>query len=260
MDESTRMHELLPWYVTGTLEPRLAESFREHLAGCPACREELSMLEALGREVGEHGATFFADHPSPERVVGAARGELAGAEAAEVRKHLALCRTCAEETSWVSGEGAYGEAAGAIAGPSGVPPFWKWAAAALAASMLVSIPWLVLTGSRVAPTGVVPVFHLKATHLGAPRANVFTLQEGQPGILLILQVDFSPASFPLTVTLIDGAGDTVRSQSGISTLLDGYLHYACARRDCPAGEYTLEVHGSGEAEAGVTFDFEVTEP
>jgi hypothetical protein len=102
MDKPARMHELLPWYLTGTLVSRLAEDFREHLTRCKACREEQSALEALSRKIARLGAAFLADHPSPALIVSAMRGELGEPEAAEVRKHVALCVTCAEESSWIS--------------------------------------------------------------------------------------------------------------------------------------------------------------
>ena len=76
MRSDDRSHELLPWYATGQLEAREAEEFREHLASCEACREELDFVESVKAGVETDGDEFFRDHPSTERLVGAVMGHL----------------------------------------------------------------------------------------------------------------------------------------------------------------------------------------
>ena len=42
--------ELLPWFLTGTLEGEEAAQVEEHLRSCPACRSELEFLRVLRSE------------------------------------------------------------------------------------------------------------------------------------------------------------------------------------------------------------------
>ena len=260
MDSFAEMHELLPWYITGTLEPRLAEAFQRHLGACDACQREMSMLEALRRELDEHGGALLEEHPTSEHVVGAVRGELPDQTAAAVRKHLALCESCAEEASWVAGQGTYGTPVVEARPSRRAGRIWTWAAGIAAVLVLGAVPWLLVRGPDRARTGVVSVYHLEPARRGASEANVFTLVEGRTEVVLIAQVDVPAESFPLTVSLLDGHGSTLRSQPDVSSLLDGYLHYVCARSDCPAGNYTLEVYESGGDGPALSFDFELVEP
>jgi len=261
MDQTAHgtIHELLPWYLTGTLQPNLAGEFREHLSGCESCRNEMAILEAMRAELGQHGEALLEDHPSAERVVGAVRGELADDDAAAVRRHLALCSTCAEEASWVAGEAAFRDATTDRGGTPRIGRVWSWAAGIAAVLVLGSIPLFLVFGPVGIRTGVVEVHHLESSQRGSAQSNVFARQPGQP-VRLILQVDLPPEGFPLRLTLVDGKERTVHSQSGVTSLLDGYLHYVCADADCPAGRYTLEVYESGSTEPALFFDFEVVEP
>jgi len=42
-----RSQELLPWFVTGTLDAEESVGLEQHLQGCPACRAELESLRAF---------------------------------------------------------------------------------------------------------------------------------------------------------------------------------------------------------------------
>jgi len=261
MDPSAQgtIHELLPWFMTGTLEPTLAEEFREHLSGCEPCRDEMAMLKALRGELEEHGAAFLDDHPSSERVVGAVRGELADEDAAGVRRHLALCSICAEEASWVAGEAVFGDPTIQERRVPRIGRAWSWAAGIAAVLVLGSIPWFLVPRPEGPRTGVVEVHHLESSRRGSPHSNVFARAPGEP-LRLILQVDLPAESFPLRLTLVDGNDRTVRTQSEVTALLDGYLHYVCTGADCPIGSYSLQVYESGGTDPALTFDFEVVEP
>src|SRR5262245_13938703 len=103
-----RLHDRLPWYVSGTLGEEESRQFAGHLGGCEACRKELIVLEAMKRELEEHGDDLLRDHPPPEKLAAAiledAEEPLSADEAASVRRHIAICATCAEESSWLRGE------------------------------------------------------------------------------------------------------------------------------------------------------------
>src|SRR4029450_10295935 len=102
-----RMHDRLPWYVTGTLDPDESRAFQAHLVTCDACREELAVLEMLKNELEKHGEDLLGSHPPPEQLAALIEGAgepLPEDVAASVRRHLAICATCTEESSWLKGE------------------------------------------------------------------------------------------------------------------------------------------------------------
>jgi RNA polymerase sigma factor (sigma-70 family) len=252
------LHELLPWYMTGTLEPQLAEEFREHLATCDACRREMAALEKLRGALAEHGDAFLDDHPTAEDLVAATRGE-AAAGAERTRRHLALCTTCAEEATWVTGESEYRAAPGATARLGTVGRPFGWAAAIAAMLLMASVPLLWLTQRAEVALGVVNVRHLESTQRGAMGRNVYAFEPDETAIRMIALVDIAPDRFPLSVALVDGDGETILRQP-IRSLLDGYLLFDCPRKVCSTGRYALEIYGAGATEPELTFDFETVEP
>jgi anti-sigma factor RsiW len=48
-----RVHELLPWYVAGTLEPDELAEVQAHLPGCAECRAEVEFQRRLDAQVDE---------------------------------------------------------------------------------------------------------------------------------------------------------------------------------------------------------------
>ena len=62
----SRIWELLPWYVNGTLPPAERSAVEEHIAVCPRCQEEERSCRAL--EAGVHGAEEVAPSPHPVRL------------------------------------------------------------------------------------------------------------------------------------------------------------------------------------------------
>lgn len=51
MNACSPIRELIPWYVNGTLSVDESRQVAAHLAGCEACREELSQTMRLNMEV-----------------------------------------------------------------------------------------------------------------------------------------------------------------------------------------------------------------
>lgn len=50
-DPHAQTQQLLPWYVTGTLEPDEGARVEAHLAGCAECCEDLKIEQALARQM-----------------------------------------------------------------------------------------------------------------------------------------------------------------------------------------------------------------
>ncbi len=77
-------HDLVPWYVNGSLQDEEQRAFEEHLASCEACRKEVKFLSLLRGEVEVRGPKVFAlaeDRASAPRSIRRWRGLLASAAA-----------------------------------------------------------------------------------------------------------------------------------------------------------------------------------
>ena len=261
MSADATLHELLPWYVAGTLEPEATGRFRAHLDGCPACRAEMVFLQQVKGELERYGAAFLEDHPTSEELVAAVRGTLADERAAVVRAHLEHCVTCAEEAAWVSGEVVFRAASAPAAAPRPVR-LAPWAAGIAAALFLAALALFLLSDRGRDATAIVRVHHLPSTELGVESRTVVLLEPGQPEVRLLLDVDLPEAAFPIAVRIEDATGRPVFEARGVEAgaLLEGlYLPIDCSRRDCPPGAYTLRVTPSGGNEPELTFSFEVVE-
>ncbi len=81
MDTHDSIHELIPAYALGALDPQEAELFANHLAECAPCREEIAsyqdLVGVLALAVPERsappelkGRILSAVHPAQETVVG----------------------------------------------------------------------------------------------------------------------------------------------------------------------------------------------
>jgi len=65
-DEATRKHpDVLPWYVSGKLEPAETAQVEEHLLRCPGCRAEVEALASMRETL----LTYREDLETLERVV-----------------------------------------------------------------------------------------------------------------------------------------------------------------------------------------------
>lgn len=124
--------ERLPWLANGSLPPEEAAAVEEHLAACPACREE--------REATQLAARLFATHPSPADLVAYTFGDLDGAEREAIAGHLAACAGCAGEQA-LSAESLRREAS--VTARPERPVEWRrlLLAAAVGAAVLASIGW-----------------------------------------------------------------------------------------------------------------------
>ena len=107
---SHEAHEMLPWYMAGTLESEKVVGFRDHLVSCEPCRREMALLEDLRRELDRHGQVFLKDHMTAEQLVDMVQGEQTDAAFAVAGEHLALCSSCTEEARWVEGVARYEDA------------------------------------------------------------------------------------------------------------------------------------------------------
>ena len=263
MPSEDRIHELLPWYLTETLEPDEAAAFRDHLPGCEPCREEMAVIKKIQAEVERHGEEFLEDHPPAGRLVAALRGELEDDEAAKVRRHIALCTACATEARWVRGElAARAPEVPAQRPVRGARGAWVWlgAVAALVVAFMITKPLRTPVGPS---TGVVTPQFVVPTERAEGEANVFTLPPAPQRLLLMFEVDLPRESFPVGIEILDADGESAHRQSGVapeSLLQDAYLFVQCHRRDCKPGSYTASITASrGDESAPLEFRFEVLE-
>jgi len=245
-----RTHQLLPWYVTGTLERAETEAFREHLAGCPDCRDEMGVLQKIRDAVERHGPSFMSDHPSAERLVAAVRGDAPEDERQEILRHVALCASCATESRWITGELTAGDAAATPSAPSRATqrhlgPWIALAAAFIAVAIL--IPAL-----RPGPSldGILDAQYLSPTERSvSPR--IVELSEDRP-LVLLLEPDLPASEYPIEIEIVNSAGKVVVRQVDIdrSRLLDElYLLVSCDFRHCSPGDYIARVRPSSDGTA-----------
>ncbi len=240
------MHELLPWYVAGTLATAEAAAFRSHLAGCRACKDDMEFLEALRSQLRRHGETFLAEHPAPDDLFSYARGELASDAARLVRRHLALCATCGAEIGWIRGKAVARAHEAPPTRVRSLPSWIPWAAAVAAGlvGFLVAPHWRPSAPREAGP--------LSATFLPAPqRAGeerpVILLQPGQQRFLLVVDADLDRGAFPARFEILDAAGRVVQeARVGAGVVYRGtFLFIDCDRSEFPDGTYVLRLSPAG---------------
>src|SRR5262245_24617275 len=223
-----RTHALLPWYANGTLEPYEKEEFERHLETCPSCRDEFETIGAMRVEIARHGEAFFGDHPAPEvlgALFGMGEGPIGPAEEETVRRHLAVCATCSEESQWLTGAeiaGGVGARAGSWVGPrAGVPsasaPGWwtrsrvarLWPAAAAAAlallaTVIVPGPWRggFPRDGHPSPVGPVARGFLEPTARSTGIAEVLVRRE-HAAVVLDLRSELTPSQLPARIEILD---------------------------------------------------------
>ena len=265
MTGEEQIHELLPWYLTRTLEAAEAEAFRDHLAACPRCREEMAVLKKVRDAAQKHGPAFFSEHPEADRLVAAIRGELNESEAAEIRQHLALCVTCATESRWITGElTADVEVPRQPGGEARAEPRrvrgWRLPlTAAVAALVLVGV---LVTVPRGSYTGVVHGHYLTPTERGSGEAVLVSRPTGGAPLVLVLEVAYPPSAFPVEVEIVDDAGrpviDDVSAQHE-DLFEELYLILKLDPRDFPTGSYTVRVRPSAGGLPQLESRFEITD-
>ncbi|MGH9869752.1 MAG: zf-HC2 domain-containing protein [Candidatus Polarisedimenticolia bacterium] len=248
----TDPHELLPWYVNGTLEAREREEFERHLQTCLSCRQELPVLQDVSRQVRAPGWAAHAEHPDPETL---SRVVADGEEDAAVRRHLALCLTCAEEARWLTGEAvAGGSAARRRTGA------WIVPAAAIAAGLLVVVTAGLLMPWRgpATPAGVFRPVMVPAIERAAG-ATVVQVPRGAGSVQVLLQADLAPDDFPVRFEVSDASGRAVFAAAGLKEddLFRGILGFTCPRADCPDGDYVARLTPARAGRPPIAYPFSI---
>jgi hypothetical protein len=140
--------QLLPWYVSGALEPSEALQVEAHLKSCPECRDEVCALQSMKETMTRHGR---ADHITEEDLVSYEAGEMQdSARRKETEDHLGSCASCrrdlqALESARERGEGGATEPTALIHRrthnrSAGNPWMWGFlATSALAAGLAVPL-------------------------------------------------------------------------------------------------------------------------
>ncbi|MEX2496809.1 MAG: zf-HC2 domain-containing protein [Woeseia sp.] len=67
--------ELLPWFVNNTLSAAERDQVRQHLDGCTACQESVSLLSAVQSAVRHEPATPIVPPPRVEKLMAAIDGK-----------------------------------------------------------------------------------------------------------------------------------------------------------------------------------------
>jgi anti-sigma factor RsiW len=249
-------HELLPWYVNGTLDPAQRRDFERHLKQCGSCASELPVVTELRRQVREHGWAEHAEHPEAEDLE---RAAAEGLDDPGLRRHLALCLTCAQEVRWLRGE----EPAAAAAAPGApVRPRSGWMAPAAAAALVVLavasgllIPW-----RQAAPEGGItrPVFVPAAEREAGQRYEV-SIPQGAL-VQLHFEVDLGPADLPAAFEIFDASGRRVdRFQLREADLSRGIFLLTRPRAVYPDGDYVARLTPAGGGPA-VGYPFRIVTP
>jgi hypothetical protein len=240
-------HALLPWYVNATLDAGERAAFETHLPGCVSCREELLLLRALRDAVRRHGEDFFLPHPEPERLVTELLEGLPEPEGGAVRRHVALCATCAVESRLVREDRA--RARPPLAGAAPAAPWRRivpWAAAAAVVAGVAVGLWQ-RPGPAVRPSEIVEAYYVEPSRRDAGSV-VLSVPPSAPGFEIVLPLEITAASLPLTVEILDRSGRTVFLRREVTRVYrDSFLFVHCARAEFPDGEYLARVHPAAPA-------------
>lgn len=277
------MHDRLPWYVTGTLDPDESRAFQAHLVTCDACREELAVLEMLKNELEKHGEDLLGSHPPPEQLAALIEGAdepLPEDVAAAVRRHLAICATCTEESSWLKGEAVAGPARPDVtiaSGPAargsdearradlqGSRSGARWrpllaATIALAAVALIAVV-LVVKSSRTPEPDVVARYQVITATQRGEGATTVPVRPKETTVRVAFEPDFAAAAFPLDVEIDGAEGKTVFRRNGITVqdLSGGRLLLDLPRRPLPDGDYILSVTAANNSEPPEEYPIRIT--
>lgn len=266
-----RMHDRLPWYVNGTLDADESVMFQRHLDSCPACQKELRVLEALRDELEKHGEDLLGDHPPPEQLaalIEPADEPLTEEQSAGVRRHLAICATCAEESSWLRGEAIADLGSGApdLARPVSGAPSAREAEAPRAPTRAARRPMAVLPAVAVALAAVAIVLVVRTPRSQPhPRSEVVVqsqlilptqrtegrttvhVRSDATTIRVHLEIDFDAASFPLALEILGAKDEVVLRRDGIAAdeVTGGrFLFLDLPRDQFPDGDYIVRLRSA----------------
>ena len=249
------LHQLLPWYVNGTLDAGEHASFESHLAQCQACRDEIPVIEDLRKELQHPEWDVLADHPSPQMLDSVS---LDGMDDTGTRRHLAVCLTCAEEVRWLKGETPCGKMPRSLR--RHLP---RWAlTASLAATVVIAV--VVAAGVIMLPrpaghtTGLLQVDLIPSSERAQTDHPVIGVPKEADDIHLLFEVDLGEEDFPISFRLLDSAARPVLTMDKIEAtgLYRGaFLFIVCNRNDCPDGAYVARVSPAGGRLPDVEYPF-----
>ena len=263
------IHELLPWYTNETLDAEEAAAFEKHLSGCEACSTELDVLRKLQARLEARGEALLSDHPTPEYLMAALAADADDADldpgvAVEVRRHVALCASCADDAGWAMKEAARDDQAPvspAHAAPrqSRGVPLWVWSLAAAVLLVALAMPIVVRMGAG-RPMGPA-VFHVvEPTERAGAGPKVVAVPPDSHWIYLMFPMDVGPGSFPLLLEIADGRGEVVHSDDSIRSedlSQQGlFLFRVVPRRQVPDGRYVARIGPAG-GEGVTEYPFQV---
>lgn len=219
-------HELLPWLLTGTLDPAERDEVRAHLETCEACRRELDETR--------QAMDVFDQHLPSHDLVARAEGRETELPAATIDAHLESCPECSEELALLMGSlQAYGDAPDLKPSPPAsrrtVAAYWRHGAVAAALVALASLALWVVTwqslsapGSRMAgipPTEDVAV-NARVLDLYPGESVVRGLDEpvpqgpgeGSGPMVLLLNSGLRPEQGPFFLEVVDAEDNVLKRQ------------------------------------------------
>ncbi len=262
-------HELLPWYVSKSLDPEETALFEAHLPGCDACAREIALVERLHDQLRGIGPGVLPDHPEPASLLAAvspqeADAELTPADAEAVRRHLAVCFACLQELEWLRGRAVAGGGAGAVRdafSPRGRRLLWAGLAAA--ALVLVASLYIARLASGPGPeSGITRLQLVPSTQRSGDTSLAVSAAPGEDHLMLLFEVDLGPEDFPalLTVTAQSGEGIVRPRPIEPDDLFRGaYVTFLCYLRDCPPGRYEAAVQPRDAGRAPTRYQFRIVE-
>jgi hypothetical protein len=263
------LHDLLPWYVGGSLGREEATAFEAHLGECQACARELRVWTELRKKLELHGEGYLADHPDPEALIAVVLPEHEPRPEEQqrlaVERHLAVCPTCAEEARWIRGDARAVEGSGAdrvrAFGPIHVTRrAWIGPLAGVAAGfLLASVVLLRMRPSGVeTTTGLIGIHQVQAATRdgGGPAEVRFAGDAGSLHLLLEVEVE----AFPVRLTIERSDGRSIYSADGIGRsdlFRERFLFVVCLRRDYPDGDYVAKIVTARDGGRATEYPFRV---
>jgi anti-sigma factor RsiW len=237
------IHELLPWYLNGTLASDEAAEFERHIPACKDCARELELLKSLEKEIGRHGEAFFAPHPAPELLVTEALEGLPEPQSSELHKHLAFCSTCAAEVRIVRER--HGPATPIIPHPARLKEaLWKriipWAAAA-GVAVALALPLWRASRQSVPQSDVLLTTYLEPLQRAVSETRV-EVPASVGRFQLVIPVRPPAGGISVSLEIQDAQGKTVLWRENIKDLYrNQFIFVLCDRKDFPDGEYRARI-------------------